>query len=107
MILMEINSINHSSYQNYNDIPKKVENPKNDEPNQDSEKMLTLSTDDVDSEIEDLKSQRLKLKNAIKTSNDEKLQEQLNRIENELRLKDNDEYRKQHAKVISGIDLKI
>ena len=104
---MEINSISNSNYQNYNDIPKKVENLKNDEPSQDSEKMLTLSTDDVDSEIEDLKSQRLKLKNAIKTSDDEKLQEQLNRIENELRLKDNDEYRKQHAKVISGIDLKI
>ena len=104
---MEINGISHLNYQNYNDIPKKTENPKNDEPIQDSEKILTLSTDDVDSEIEDLKSQRLRLKNAIKTSNDEKLQDQLNQIENELHLKDNDEYRKQHAKVISGLDLKI
>ena len=104
---MEINAIGSHNYQNYPDIPKKVEKSFDEPIEEKSESKTTLSTDEVDAEIEKLKSKRIELKKSLQLSNDEDLQKQLNQIENELRLKDNDDYRKQHAKIISGVDLKI
>ena len=102
---MEIGAIGSQNY-NYSEIPKKVE--KNSAPVEEkSETQTTMSTDEVDAEIEELKKRRLELKKNLQTSSDENLQKELSQIENELRLKDNDEYRKQHAKIISNIDLKV
>jgi len=102
---MEIGAIGSQNY-NYAEIPKKVE--KISEPVEEkSETQTTMSTDEVDAEIEELKKRRLELKKSLQTSCDENLQKELSQVENELRLKDNDEYRKQHAKIISGVDLKI
>ena len=103
VIFMEIKAVGSQNYQSYN-APKKIEPPPAEEKSADT---TTLSTDEVDSEIEDLKLQRAKLKNSLKISGDEDLQKQLTQIENELRLKDNDEYRKAHAKIIGGVDFTI
>ena len=105
---MEINAVESQNYQNYNDIPKRIEKPSDNEPIEEKSKTkTTISTDEVDSEIEELKSKRLELKKSLQLSYDENLQKQLNQIENELKLKDNDEYRKQHSKIISGIDINV
>ena len=102
---MEIGAVGSQNY-NYAEIPKKIE--KNSAPvKEKSETQTTLSTDEVDAEIEKLKKCRLELKKNLQTSSEENLQKELAQIENELRLKDNDEYRKQHAKIISGVDLKV
>ena len=102
---MEIGAVGSQNY-NYVEIPKKIE--KNSAPAEEkSETQMTLSTDEVDEEIEELKNRRAELKKSLQTSGDENLQKELKQIENELRLKDNDEYRKQHAKIISGVDLKV
>ena len=107
VFFVEINAIGSHNYQNYSDIPKKVEKSSSEPIEEKSESKTTLSPDEVDAEIEKLKSKRIELKKSLQLSNDEDLQKQLNKIENELRLKNNDDYRKQHAKIISGVDLKI
>lgn len=60
-----------------------------------------ISTDKVDSEIRLLKSKKAQLEQKITTAGDDKadLERQLALLEDELRQKDNDTYRKQHSKV--------
>lgn len=99
---MEIGSIGQN-FSSYNEIPKKKSEPAEEK----SAEKTTISTDEVDKEIEDLKSRRMELKKSLRASGDENLQTELTQVENELRLKDNDEYRKSHAKVFSAVDLKV
>lgn len=60
-----------------------------------------ISTDKVDAEIKLLKNKKAQLEQKISTSQGDNadLQKQLAQIDNELRQKDNDTYRKQHSKV--------
>lgn len=64
-------------------------------------KSTTISTDKVDAEIKLLKNKKAQLEQKISTSQGDNsdLQKQLAQIDNELRQKDNDTYRKQHSKV--------
>ena len=61
----------------------------------------TTNTDKVDREIEKLKKKREQLEQRLRTTTDpdkaEDLKRQLAQIKNELRQKDNDAYRRQHA----------
>ena len=59
-----------------------------------------ISTDKVDAEIKLLKNKKAQLEQKITAQTDNPdLQRQLAQIDNELRQKDNDNYRKQHSKV--------
>ena len=64
---------------------------------------ITGSTDKVDREIRQLKKQRDALQQQINAETDEaklkNLQSQLNQVEQELRQKDNDAYRRSHMEV--------
>lgn len=63
-------------------------------------KSTTISTDKVDAEIKLLKNKKARLEQKISAQADNPdLQHQLAQIENELRQKDNDTYRKLHSKV--------
>ena len=64
-------------------------------------KSNTISTDKVDAEIKLLKNKKAQLEQKISASGADKadLERQLALLENELRQKDNDTYRKQHSKV--------
>lgn len=63
-------------------------------------KKSTISTDKVDAEIKLLKNKKAQLEQKISAQADNPdLQHQLAQIENELRQKDNDTYRKLHSKV--------
>ncbi len=61
----------------------------------------TCDTDKVDREIEKLKKKREELESRISSETDgvkiRELEKELARVENELRQKDNDAYRRQHA----------
>ena len=73
------------------------------------EKELTkAATDKVDAEIQQLKNKKAQLEQKISSAQnpDANLQKQLAQIENELRQKDNDTYRKTHAK-FSSVDITI
>lgn len=67
------------------------------------------STDKVDAEIEQLKNRRAQLLKKLSTAQEpnENLQRQLAQLEDELRQKDNDAYRKLHAKFSTGVDVTI
>lgn len=72
------------------------------------EKELTkANTDKVDAEIQKLKLKKAQIEQKISSAQnpDANLQKQLAQIENELRQKDNDSYRKAHAKFSNGIDI--
>ena len=73
-----------------------------------SEEVTVASTDKVDAEIERLKAKEAQLLQKISSTQnpDADLQRQLAQIENELRLKDNDTYRRQHTEFSTGIDIK-
>ncbi len=65
---------------------------------------VIASTDKVDAEIRKLKEKKAKLEQEIALAKDdpkkqEKLQKQLEQVENELRVKDTDSYRRQHMQV--------
>ncbi len=65
---------------------------------------VTVSTDKVDAEIKKLKEKKAKLEQEIARAQDdpeklEKLQKQLDQVENELRVKDTDSYRRQHMQI--------
>lgn len=63
-------------------------------------KKSTISTDKVNAEIKLLKNKKARLEQKISAQADNPdLQHQLAQIENELRQKDNDTYRKLHSKV--------
>ncbi|MCI8514524.1 MAG: hypothetical protein HFI93_07870 [Lachnospiraceae bacterium] len=61
----------------------------------------TCNTDKVDREIEKLKKKKQKLEQQINTETDEsrkaELEKELAQVESELKQKDNDAYRRQHA----------
>ncbi len=74
------------------------------------EKELTkASTDKADAEIQKLKNKKAQLEQKISSTQnpDADLQKQLAQIENELRQKDNDTWRRQHTKFSTGIDITI
>lgn len=64
-------------------------------------KSCTCNTDKVDREIEKLKKQKLELERQISRETDEAkaedLKARLAQVEKELRQKDNDTYKRQHA----------
>lgn len=60
----------------------------------------TTNTDRVDRELEKLRAEQEKLSGQLRTASPEdaeKLQKRLSQLENELRQKDNDSYRRAHA----------
>ena len=69
--------------------------------------VTVAKTDKVDAEIRLLKNRKLKLEQQLSTlaNPDADLQKQLAQIENELRQKDNDTYRKARSKFSTGIDI--
>ena len=72
------------------------------------EKEVTkANTDKVDVEIEKLKAKKAQLEQKISSAQNpnENLQKQLAQIENELRQKDNDTYRKAHTQFSNVIDI--
>ena len=72
------------------------------------EKEVTkANTDKVDAEIQKLKVKKAQLEQKISSTQnpDADLQKQLAQIENELRQKDNDTYRKAHTNFSGGIDI--
>ncbi len=80
----------------------KAEAPRKSKPEKKAES-CTTDTDKVDREIKKIKEDAKKLKQQIRSSSDpqkaEELKKQLSKVENELRQKDNDTYRRQHASV--------
>ena len=84
--------------------PQPAPAPKKDS----SEEVTVASTDKVDAEIERLKAKQTQLLQKISSTRnpDADLQRQLAQIENELRQKDNDTYRRQHTEFSTGIDIK-
>lgn len=73
-----------------------------EEPAEDTRK-TTTSTEDVDREIEELQALRKRLNLKIAAASPEQaeqLRQQLAHLEQELLWKDNDTYRKRHAKVV-------
>jgi len=84
--------------------PEKAEkSPQAPEKSKDGkEESCTVNTDKVDREIKRLKEKRDCLEREISMAEDEpdkraELEKQLAQVENELRIKDNDAYRKQHS----------
>ena len=71
-------------------------------------KSTKAATDKVDAEIQQLKNKKAQLEQKISSAQnpDADLQKQLAQIENELLQKDNDTYRKAHAK-FSSVDITI
>ena len=72
------------------------------------EKEVTkANTDKIDAEIKQLKTKKAQLEQKISSAQnpDENLQKQLAQIENELRQKDNDTYRKAHTQFSNVIDI--
>lgn len=68
------------------------------------------STDKVDGEIEGLKAKAAQLSQQLAGADpfrQDELAKQLAQVEDELRQKDNDTYRRQHAVFSSGVDLKV
>lgn len=66
------------------------------------EEKCTVNTDKVDAEIKALKQELQRIKQQLNDASDDpdkenKLQQQLTSVEAELRMKDNDSYRKQHS----------
>ncbi len=80
--------------------PSKVSPPSKGEPSRKAE-TCTTNTDKVDREIEKLKEEHDRLEQQTRTTKDpdktEDLKRQLALLENELRQKDNDAYRRQNA----------
>ena len=95
-------------YQSQGNTAHKPET-KNDSPDNAGD-VCIASTDKVDGEIARLKSKESLLAQRLHTSSDSvqqrDLEEELARIENELRQKDNDTYRRQNTEFSSGVDVK-
>ena len=67
---------------------------------EDRSEQTTTNTDRVDRELEKLRAEQEKLVGQLRTASPgdaEKLQKRLSQLENELRQKDNDAYRRAHA----------
>ncbi|MBQ9377466.1 MAG: hypothetical protein IJU05_06680 [Schwartzia sp.] len=73
-----------------------------------AEQRTTISTDKVDEEITALKEKRDMLAMSLRGMSEEdgrQTQQELQRIEDELRQKDNEEYRRQNAEIRQGVDV--
>ncbi len=94
---MNISGVNSNNYQPI-EVPKKARQP---------EEITTASTDEVDSKIENLKNHQKKLSQQIQNNPAKRaeFERQLAQIEEELRQKDNDTYRRQHTRFSSTIDI--
>ena len=83
-----------------NPEPKAADAPK-EKANGKKAEICTGNTDQVDREIEKLKKEREQLERQINSETDEEkkknLELKLSQVENELRQKDNDTYRRQHT----------
>ena len=83
-------------------VPEKAAPPGKDR----KEEKCAGNTDAVDREIRKLKEKKEKLEAKLDQETDEtkreSLERQLAQVENELRQKDNDAYRRQHTKVTNG-----
>lgn len=83
--------------------------PQNEEAPDRPQETTTASTDKVDNEIASLKNEQAKLLKEIGATGDEakkaELQKELDRVNNELRQKDNDAYRKANTEFTSGVDI--
>lgn len=77
--------------------------------NSNYQSVTVANTDKVDGEISHLKSQQSRLSQQLTTSGnvDKKaeLKDELSRVEYELRLKDNDTYRRQNTNFSSIVDI--
>lgn len=78
-----------------------------DAPEKEEAQKCTVNTDKVDAEIKKLKKEKASIeKQLAKAGNDpiqqRKLYRELQQIEGELKMKDNDSYRKQHAEYTQG-----
>ena len=72
------------------------------------EQRMTISTDKVDEEIAGLKVKRDMFAMSLRGMSEEdsrRSQQELQRIEDELRQKDNEGYRRQNAEVRQGVDV--
>lgn len=68
------------------------------------------STDQVDGEIERLKAKEAQLSQRMSGADEIRrieMEKQLAQVQNELRQKDNDAYRRKHTEFSSGIDLQV
>ena len=81
-------------------VSKPMKKSENDPNESNASEVLVTSTDKVDAEIEKLKAQLEKLKSRADSDPRE-----IASIENQLRQKDNDTYRRQHAEHFSRIDI--
>ena len=102
---MSVQGISDSqNYSNFDNLPKQSA----ERPQQKSE-IVTMSMDKVDSEIAGLKAKGLAIAKSINSYDDEDtrlhLEQQLSQIQNELRHKDNDIYRRQNAQISMGINI--
>ena len=74
---------------------------KSDTGNKNESKISITNTDKVDAEIDKLKTEKQKIEQQLKSTHDEKKQKELetrlSAIRAELKIKDTDAYRKQHA----------
>lgn len=86
--------------------PDKAEN----EPDKAVE-VCIASTDKVDGEIARLKEKEARLSQRLNLSGEsagqEEMEKELAQVEDELRQKDNDAYRRQNAEFSSGVDVKV
>ena len=84
------------------DAPEKDEGADGPQKKASSDKVESCNTDAVDREIEKLKKKQEELKRQINSETDDtkikELEKKLAQVEQELRQKDNDAYRRQHAK---------
>ena len=103
---MAIQSIKSS--QNYF-APENVSKSRKNENLPQKTETTIISTDRVDNEIESLKAKGLALAKSINNYDDEDtrlhLQDQLKQIQEELRRKDNEIYRRQNSDISLGIDI--
>ena len=88
--------------------PEPQEREQDNAPDRVAEQRMTISTDAVDEEITALKEKRDMLAMSLRGMNEEDgktTQQELQRIEEELRQKDNEEYRRQNAEIRQGVDV--
>ena len=90
------------------EAPEPQEREQEEAPDRAAEQRMTISTDAVDEEITALKEKREMLAMSLRGMNEEDgktTQQELQRIEEELRQKDNEEYRRQNAEIRQGVDV--
>ena len=86
---------------------RKPENTPEETPDKKQADVVTISTDKVDGELSALRNKKAQLTQSLRGAGgtDSDLQKELAQVENELREKDNDAYRRQNADVRQGVDI--